>query len=213
MKNLKVVILFISLLLLFGNCSDAPDTAAEQVVEKTKPASKNFQDKITAPTEEGDEDFWTENGCTRSLPEATIHEANRNDTYTFEMNKQQGFGKEEMVLDNGYKMGITNKGCNSIVVAYTYFLPESDLNVQDKKAVSSKVLDLIKMTGKISAPLIELDSKIIPLQGAVEQIGPFMVGSELIVKDGEVKEAFILDRVEAKNGKVLLSYYFTKGPV
>ena len=137
MKNLNFLIVFIFSIFLFSNCSDAPtaEAAVEKTVEKTKPVSKNFQDKITTPTEEGDADFWKENACTRTLPKATINEANRNDTYTFEMNKQQGFGKEEMVLENGYKMGVTNKGCNSIVVAYTYFLPESDLDVKDKKAV------------------------------------------------------------------------------
>lgn len=177
------------------------------------PITKSMESKIPSPSEEGGVDFWTDNNCKRSIPKPTIPISKQDKSYTFNLNKKQGFGKEVMMLDNKYKLDVTSKGCNSVMLTYNYFFPAKDLDIQDAEAVSNKVIELIQKTVRISNPPINLKKKITPLQMAVEQIGPFAVGEEFILSDGEIKETFVLERVAAKGPQVFLSYYFSKGPI
>jgi len=227
MKKIESWIFILCLTLIA--CNETPTSSTQSTTTSTPPPEEKIVDipkqksanpitssmesKVLSPSEEGGVDFWTDNKCSRSIPVETIPLGNRHNSYTFKLNKKQGYGKEVMMLDDNYKLDVTSKGCNSIMLTYTYFFPATELDIQDTKAVSMKVIELIQRTALISSPPMNLKRKITPLQMAVEQIGPFTVGEEFILSDGEIKETFVLERVAAKDGQVLLSYYFSKGPV
>ena len=209
MKNFGSFLFLFSV--LFFACEDAPK--APERKEDAAPVSKKMEPKVLVPSEIGGVDFWVDNGCTRKIPVATVSSSNRPEGYTFNLNKQQGYAKEVMVLDNGYKLDITSKGCNSIWVTHSYFFPSTDLDMNDAKAVSRRVLELIEKTTEFSTPPIDIKSKLQPLKMAVEQLGPFNIGEEFILSDGEVKETFAIDKLDTNGEKIFLQYYFTKGPV
>ena len=181
--------------------------------EDGAPVSKSMENKVLIPSEPGGVDFWVDNGCTRPIPKAIVMPQSRPRDYKYVFNKQQGYAKEKMTLDNGYTFDVTSKGCNSIWVTHSYFFPAEDLNITDAKAVSMKVLELLEKTSAFCNPPINIKSKIQPLTMAIDQIGPFNVGEEFLLSDGEIKETFVIDQLQTRAGKVFLQYYFTRGPI
>ena len=211
MKNFNILVLFF-LFPFFGCKNDAPKSTKEKnpAVETPQPKPKKSTKHIPLPSQEEGVDYWTANNCNRDIPTSTILKEHQVNGYKFKLNSQQGYGKETMFLENGYKLDVTSKGCNSIVITYSYFLPASDLDVSDEIAVSKKVLELIEMTAQMSAPPFDIKSKIPPLKMAVEQIGPFSIGNEFILSEKAGTQKFSIERLETKNNKVFLVYYFSQ---
>lgn len=216
MKNFNFL-LFLILLPLFGCNNDTPKSTKEEkkVVETPQPkpkktATKKATKDIPLPSQEEGVDYWTANNCKRAIPASTILKEHQFNGYKFKLNPQQGYGKETMFMENGYKLDVTQKGCNSIVLTYSYFFPTSDLDVSDEMAVSKKVLELIEMTAKMSDAPINIKSKLPLLKMAVEQIGPFAIGSEFILSEEPLTQKFSIERLETKNNKVFLVYYFSQ---
>ncbi len=219
MKNFNIL-LFLFLLPFVGCNSDTPKTEkqATPTVEvpqpKLQPQSQSQPKKLPKdtplPSQEEGVDYWTANNCKRAIPTSTITKEYQFNGYEFKLNEQQGYGKETMFLENGYKLDVTSKGCNSVVLTYSYFFPASDLDVLDEMAVSQKVLDLIEMTSKMSKPPFDIKSKLPPLKMAVEQIGPFTIGNEFILSESPTTQKFSIERLETKNNKVFLVYYFSQ---
>jgi len=207
MKNFGFIFLIFA---FFFSCKNAPKPPERK---DAAPVSKNMEKKVLIPSEVGGVDFWVDNGCTQTVPLPTVDSKNRPSAYNYSVNKQQGYAKEVMTMDNGYKLDITRKGCNSIWVTYSYFLPAADLDINNSAALSTMVLDLIEKTSAYSHPPIDIKSKLKPLKMAVKQMGAFNIGEELILSDGEVKETFAIERMDTNGEKVFLQYYFTKGPV
>lgn len=211
MKNFNI--LFFLILLPFWGCeNDAPKSAKEEklAVETPQPQPTKPTEDIPLPSQEEGVDYWVANNCSRGIPASTILKEHQFNGYKFKLNPQQGYGKETMFLENGYKLDVTSKGCNSVVLTYSYFLPASDLDVSDEMAVSEKTLELIEMTAKMSAPPFDIKSKLPPLKMAIEQIGPFSVGKEFILSEKPSTQKFSIERLETKNNKVFLVYYFSQ---
>ncbi len=219
MNNYKIL-LSLFLLPFLGCENNAPKTANEEkpAVEtlqsqpepQLQPQPKKLSKDIPFPSQKEGVDYWAANNCSRTIPSSTIIKEHQVNGYEFKLNSQQGYGKETMFLENGYKLDVTSKGCNSIVLTYSYFLPASDLDISNEKAVSAKVLELIEMTSKMSKPPFDLKSKLPPLKMAVEQIGPFTVGNEFILSENPTTQKFSIERLETKNNKVFLAYYFSE---
>ncbi|MFK7771225.1 MAG: hypothetical protein AB8F94_03760 [Saprospiraceae bacterium] len=212
MKNFTLLILFS---LFFIGCKNEPPKKVKEekpTVETPQPQLKKVPKNTPLPSEEEGVDYWTANKCKRAIPTATILKEHQINGYAFNLNPQQGYGKETMFLENDYKLDVTSKGCNSIVITYSYFLPASDLDISDEVAVSKKVLELIEMTAKMSAPPFDIKSKISPLKMAVDQIGPFTVGNEFILNESPNTQKFSIERLETKKSKnkVFLAYYFSE---
>jgi len=209
MKNLGLIFFLLSTLLF--TCENAPKAPERKA--NAAPISKNMEKKILIPSEEGGVDFWVDNECSQGPPPATVDYKNQPEGYSYNLNKQQGYAKEVMFMTNGYKLDITTKGCNSIWVTHSYFFPAEDLDLNNAAAVSQKVLELIEQTTSFSNPPIDIKSKLNPLKMAVEQIGPFNIGEEFVLSNGDVTETFAIDRLDTNGEKIFLQYYFTKGPV
>ncbi len=209
MKNFGFIFLIFTT--IFFSCKDAPKPPKK--VENGAPVSKSMEKKVLVPSEVGGVDFWVDNGCNQTIPQPTVDIQSRPNNYNYSVNKQQGYAKEVMTMDNGYNLDITRKGCNSIWVTYSYFLPAADLKFNDAAALSEMVLNLIEKTSAYSKPPIDIQSKLQPLKMAVKQLGPFKIGEEFILSDGDVKETFAIERMDTNGEKVFLQYYFTKGPV
>jgi len=211
MKNFNI--LFLSFAIFLMSCkNDAPKTTkeAKPILETKQPEPKKASKDTPLPSQEKGVNYWAANNCKRAIPTSTILKKHQANGYAFNLNSQQGYGKETMLLENDYKLDVTSKGCNSIVMTYSYFLPASDLDVSDELAVSKKVLELIEMTTKISSPPFDIKSKLTPLKMAVEQIGPFTVGNEFILSESPNTKKFSIERLETKNNKVFLAYYFSE---
>ena len=215
MKNFKILLLL--LLSPFWGCkNDAPKTEKQETptVEisqlKQQPQSKKASKNTPLPSQEEGVDYWAANNCKRSIPTSTITKDHQVNGYKFKLNSQQGYGKETMFMENGYKLDVTSKGCNSVVLTYSYFFPAIDLDISDEMSVSKKVLELIEMTAKMSAPPFDIKSKLPPLKMAVEQIGPFSVGSEFILSESPTNQKFSIERIEKNKNKVFLVYYFSQ---
>lgn len=211
MRNSNIL-LFLFLLLFLSCKNDAPKSTKEDkpVVETPRPKPKKVAKDTPLPSQKEGVDYWTANNCKRAIPASTILKEHQFNGYTFNLNPQQGYGKEVMFLENGYKLDVTSKGCNSVVLTYSYFLPASDLDVSDEMAVSKKVLELIEMTAKMSQPPFDIKSKLPPLKMAIEQIGPFSVGNEFILSESPTTQKFSIERLETKKNKVFLVYYFSQ---
>ena len=211
MKNLNIL-LFLILSLFWGCENNVPKSAKEELptIETPQPQPKKSTENIPLPSQEEGVDYWTANNCSRNIPTSTILKEHQVNGYKFKLNPQQGYGKETMFMENGYKLDVTSKGCNSVVLTYSYFLPASDLDVSDEMAVSEKVLELIDMTAKMSAPPFDIKSKLPLLKMAVEQIGPFSVGNEFILSEKPNTQKFSIERLETKKNKVFLVYYFSQ---
>lgn len=211
----KFTILLLSFSIFFIHCKNTPPKEVieeKPVVEKPQPQYKKAPKDTPLPSQEEGVDYWTANKCKRAVPTSTILKEHQFNSYTFNLNPQQGYGKEVMFLENGYKLDVTSKGCNSIVMTYSYFLPATDLDASDEMAVSKKVLELIEMTAKMSQPQLGLKSKLAPLKMAVEQIGPFTIGNEFILNEKNGMQKFSIERLETKESKnkVFLAYYFSE---
>jgi len=211
MKNFNILLLLFSL--FFISCKNEKP----KVIQEEKPVVKTLQTEYKKapkntplPSQVEGVDYWTANNCQRAIPRSTILKEHQVNGYQFKLNEQQGYGKETMFLANGYKLDVTSKGCNSIVLTYSYFFPASDLDISDEIAVSKKVLELIEMTANMSAPPFDIKSKFPSLKMAVEQIGPFTIGNEFILSEKPNVQKFSLERLETKNNKVFLVYYFSK---
>ncbi|MFK8008740.1 MAG: hypothetical protein AB8H03_20440 [Saprospiraceae bacterium] len=207
------IILLLSFSLFFIHCkNDPPKKVKEEktIVENPQKQYKKVPKDTPLPSEEEGVNYWAANKCNRAIPTSTIIKEHQVNNYVFKLNSQQGYGKETMSLENGYKLDVTSKGCNSIVITYSYFLPAEDLDISDEMAVSKKVMELIEMTVKMSAPPFDIKSKISPLKMAIEQIGPFTVGNEFILSEKAGVQKFSIERLETKNNKVFLSYYFSE---
>ena len=196
MKNSNLL-LFLSFLFFLG-CNN------------NSSSSNNTKDKTTSPNTTVAIGYWKKNNCTLGIPKPTIPTKKQPVSYSYEMNKQKGYAKEIMILENNYTLEITSKGCNTRWITYSFSFPVEDLDIKNTTSVSQKIIELIKMTSQSSQSSIDLESKIKPLEMAVDQIGPFSIGEEFILKDGQIKEAFVLEQLKEKNGKILLDYYFTK---
>jgi len=211
MKNFNILFLLIGL--FFFSCkNEKPKTVKEEkpAVETPQPKTIKAPKDTPLPSQEEGVDYWTANKCKRPIPSSTILKKHQINGYKFKLNEQQGYGKETMSLENDYQLDVTSKGCNSIVMTYSYFLPAADLDVSDEMAVSKKVLELIEMTTKISKPPFDINSKLVPLKMAVEQIGPFTIGNEFILSENPNTQKFSIERLETKNNKVFLAYYFSE---
>ena len=211
MKNFTFLLLFFSL--LFIGCKNAPPKKVKKeksVVVAPQPQPKKATKDTPLPSQEEGVSYWTANNCKRAIPTSTVIKEHQVNGYKFKLNPQQGYGKETMFLENGYNLDVTSKGCNSIIITYSYFFPASDLDISDEMAVSKKVLELIEMTTKMSDPPFDIKSKISPLKMALEQIGPFTVGNEFILSEKAGAQKFSIERLETKNNKVFLSYYFSE---
>ncbi len=209
----KFTIILLSFSLFFISCkNDSPKKVIEEkpIVETPQPQLKKAPKDTPLPSQEEGVDYWAANKCKRAIPTSTVLKEHQFNNYAFNLNSQQGYGKETMSLENGYKLDITSKGCNSIVITYSYFLPAKDLDISDEMAVSKKVLELIEMTTKMSTPPFDIKSKIAPLKMAIEQIGPFTVGNEFILSEKAGAQKFSIERLETKNNKVFLAYYFSE---
>lgn len=211
----KITFLLLSFSLFFIHCKNNPPKKVKEekpIVENPQTKYKKVPKDTPLPSLEEGVDYWTANKCKRTVPSSTILKEHQINGYTFNLNPQQGYGKEVMFLENGYKLDVTSKGCNSIVVTYSYFFTADDLDVTDEMAVSKKVLELIEMTAKMSAPPIDIKSKIAPLKMAVDQIGSFTVGNEFILSEKNGMQKFSIERLETKKSKnkVFLSYYFSE---
>ena len=189
------------------------NSASAILVKKDTTPTKKPHGEFLPPNEDESKDFWTVNNCTRQTPKPTVPESKRPDYYSFQINNREGYGKEVLRLENGYKLDITNKGCNSVSLVFSYFFYAKDLDIKDQNAVSAKVIELLKMTAKVSEPAYNFKKRIPALEQAVEQIGPFAVGEELVLNSNEIGESFMLERLEEKNGKIFMSYYFAFGPL
>lgn len=209
MKNQSLLFLFLLSTFLFS--CDNPKPLERK--ENAAPVTESMESKTLIPSHDGGVDFWVDNGCTREIPKPTISVAKRPNNYNWKLDKQQGYGKETMYLDNGYSFDITSKGCQSIWVTHSSFMPAEELDVRDAKAVSAKVIELIEITSEFSTSPIDIKGKVQALKQAIEQIGPFNIGQELVLNDGEVKETFGIDKLDTNGEKVFIQYYFTKGPV
>jgi len=209
MKKQSLLFLFL-LSLFFFSCDN---TKAPERKENAAPVTESMETKILIPSEEGGVNFWVDNGCTREVPKPTVSTDKRPSNYNWLLESKQGYGKETMYLDNGYSFDITTKGCQSIWVTHSYFMPAEELNINDAKAVSAKILELLEITSQFSNPPIDIKNKIPALQQAVEQIGTFNIGQELLLSDGDIKETFGIEKLDTNGEKVFLQYYFTKGPV
>jgi hypothetical protein len=213
MKNFTILLLFYSLLFI-GCQNDHPKKVKEEkpTIETPQPQPKKAPKDTPLPSQEEGVDYWTANNCRRAIPTSTVIKEHQVNGYTFNLNPQQGYGKETMFLENGYKLDVTSKGCNSMVMTYSYFFPASDLDILDEMAISKKVLELIEMTAEISAPPFDIKSKIAPLKMAIEQIGPFTIGNEFILSESPNTQKFSIERLETKKSKnkVFLSYYFSE---
>ena len=211
MKNFSLLLLFFSLPFI-GCKNDPPKKVIEEkpIVEISQPQLKKAPKDTPLPSQEEGVDYWAANNCKRPIPTSTILKEHQVNNYAFKLNSQQGYGKETMSLENGYKLDVTSKGCNSIVITYSYFLPARDLDILDEMAVSKKVMELIEMTAKMSVPSFEIKSKIAPLKMAIEQIGPFTFGNEFILSEKPNTQKFSIERLETKNNKVFLAYYFSE---
>ena len=207
----KLGLFFFVLSSLLFACENTPKVPQRKT--DGAPVSKNMENKILVPSEEGGVDFWVDNECSQGPPPATVSYKKKPEGYTYNLNKQQGYAKEVMFMDNGYKLDITSKGCNSIWVTHSYFFPLEDLDLNNAPVVSQRVLELIEKTTAFSNPPIDIKAKLQPLKMAVEQLGPFKIGEEFILNDGDVKETFAIDRLETNGEKIFLQYYFTKGPL
>ncbi|HFC01398.1 MAG TPA: hypothetical protein ENJ53_11380 [Phaeodactylibacter sp.] len=205
MKNSKLLLLL--LLLVFSTCKNNSSSSKS---ENTPAISNEKKDKTPTLSTEETIDYWTKNNCTLGVPRPTVPEEKRPTSYAFEVNTQKGFGKETMILENGYTLEILSKGCNARWVNYSFSFPAKDFDVKNTPSVSQKIIELIKLTSQFSQPSIDLKSKITPLQMAATQIGPFQIGEEFMLKDGLIRESFVLEKVKAKDGKVFLDYYFTQ---
>jgi hypothetical protein len=211
--NMKIPTILLLFSLLFISCkNDPPKRVKEEkpAVETPQLQPKKVAKDTPLPSQEEGVDYWEANNCKRAIPTSTIMKEHQVNGYTFNLNPQQGYGKETMFLENGYNLDVTSKGCNAMVITYSYFLPASDLDVSDEMAVSKKVLELIEMTTKISAPPFDIKSKLPPLKMAIEQIGPFMIGNEFILREAPSTQKFSIERLETKNNKVFLVYYFSQ---
>jgi len=211
MKNRNLLLLLVAL--FFISCkNEKPKTEKlkKPIVEIPQLQPKKATKDIPLPSQEEGIDYWKTNNCKRPIPTSTILKEHQINGYKFQLNSQQGYGKETMSLENDYKLDVTSKGCNSVVLTYSYFLPAADLDISDEAMVSQKVLELIEMTAKMSATPIDINIKLPLLKMAVEQIGPFTVGNEFILNENNGIQKFSIERLEAKKNKVFLAYYFSK---
>ncbi|MDG1435020.1 MAG: hypothetical protein P8M17_01090 [Saprospiraceae bacterium] len=212
MKNFIILLLYFSL--PFVGCKNNPpkkEIDEKPITKNQRPQIKKAPKNTPLPSLEEGIDYWTANNCKRTIPTSTILKEYQFNGYTFNLNPQQGYGKETMFLENGYKLDVTSKGCNSIVNTYSYFFTANDLDVSDEMAVSKKVLELIEMTAKMSKAEFNIKSRLNPLKVMVEQIGPFTIGNELILSEKNGMQKFSMERLEFKESKnkVFLSYYFS----
>lgn len=214
MKNSSSLI-FLIVLLFFSCKNENPkspkkeQTTVETTAPSPIPTPQKVDKNIPLPSQKEGVDYWTANNCTRAFPEKTIRKEHQYNGYDFKLNLRQGYGKETMFLENGYKLDVTSKGCNSIILTYSYFLPASDLDISNEENVAQKVLELIDMTAKISNPIIDLSSKYTPLKQHITHTKAFKIKEEFSFSDSPKNEKFSLERLETKNNKVFLVYSFS----
>ena len=202
----KYKILLFVIMLLFFSCG------TETTSTKTAPpVNSDEASKIAESTM----DFWTKNNCTRGIPKPIVNESQKGEGYSFELDKIRGRSIEKLSFDKGDELTVTNKGCTSVWLVYSFVLNGEvhELDLADKIAVSKKMLSLVDFASKVSTPPLEIKGRLPMLAQVIEQIGPFEMGQEFLFSSGEINEGFTLDRVEKKSGKLLLDFSFSRGPL
>ena len=141
--------------------------------------------------------------------------AQRVEGYSFKLDRVKGRSIEKVNFDKDDLLTITNKGCESIWLVYAYELNSEvhELDLEDKIAVSKKMLSLVDFASKLTTPPLEIKGRLSMLGQVIEQIGPFEMGQEFLFSNEEIKEGFTLDKVEKRGGKLLLDFSFSRGPL
>jgi len=204
-------ILSIVSMLLFLSCGmDKSTTTTPESSATTVPTLESV-----SKAAESAMDFWTKNQCTRGIPEPIVNEAQKVEGYSFELDKIRGRSIEKLTFDKGDHLTVTNKGCESVWLVYSYELNSEvhEIDLEDKIAVSKKMLSLVDFASKLTTPPLEIKGRLPMLGQVIDQIGPFEMGQEFLFSNEEIKEGFTLDRVEKKNGKLLLDFSFSMGPL
>ena len=224
MRKINLFLVVITLLLI--SCKNEKNT--ESTTSTNTPVAKPNEPKAiqpnngVAPTSdeaakiaESSMDFWAKNKCTRPIPKAVVNEAQKGEGYSFELDKIRGRSIEKVNFDKGDLLTITNKGCESVWLVYSYELNSKvhELDLEDRMAVSKKLLSLVKFASELSTPPLELKGRLPMLGQVIDQIGPFEVGQEFLFSHESIKEGFTLDRAEKKGGKLLLDFSFSRGPL
>ena len=213
---MKEILFFVIVItLLFFSCKNekstpsAPDTTQPSTINGTLSTDETTKNAESAM------DFWSKNKCTRGIPKAVVNETQKGEGYSFELDKIRGRTIEKITFDKDDQLTITNKGCESVWLVYSYVLNGDvhELDLEDKLAVSKKLLSLVDFASKVSAPPLELKGRLPMLGQVIDQIGPFEMGQEFLFSNEKIKEGFTLDRVEKKNGKLLLDFSFSRGPL
>ena len=208
-KTMKVAKIFIfAIVLFFFSCKNENKTNESTTEPKL---TKEQKDAIAESTM----DFWTKNNCTLEIPKAIVNESQKGEGYSFELDKIRGRSIEKLTFDKGDELTVINKGCSFVWVAYSFALNEKvhELDLTDKIAVSKKMLSLIDFASKLTTPPLEMKGRLPMLGQVIEQIGPFEMGQEFLFSSETIKEGFTLDKIEKRNGKLLLDFYFSRGPV
>ena len=209
----KYLLSLFVIVMLFFSCKNEKNTTASNSTS-TPSATAPTKEEPTLVTESA-MDFWTKRKCTRGIPKPIVNEAQKGEGYSFELDKIRGRSIEKVDFDKGDQVTITNKGCESIWLVYSYVLNSEvhELDLEDKLAVSKKLLSLVEFASKLSTPPLELKGRLPMLNQVIDQIGPFEVGQEFLFSDESIKEGFTLYRVEKKGGKLLLDFSFSMGPL
>jgi len=221
---MRVIYFFVvSGIFLFSNCgenskpNDSKKIPSKEnlEIEKTNPAKAiqtKTQDtipkKIPIPSTSDSIDYWTLNNCSVTKPSATVPENKRPSFYSFTLNEKQGYGREVLKIENGYKLDINTSGCDEYLLKFSYFFKSKELNIKDSKAVSNKVLELLQLTTQISNPPYDFKSQIPKIEKAIQENGNLEKGEKIILNNE--KEIFEFEHLQERNGKIFLSYYFKK---
>jgi len=216
----RIKLFLIVIMLLFFACKNEKNANATTSTSKSSAVTQSISSVEPTSDEaakiaESAMDFWSKNKCTRDIPKAVVNETQKGEGYSFELDKIRGRSIEKVSFDKGDLLTITNKGCESIWLVYAYELNGEvhELDLEDKLAVSKKLLSLVDFASKLSTPPLELKGRLPMLGQVIDQIGPFEVGQEFLFSNEAIKEGFTLDRVEKKNGKLLLDFSFSMGPL
>jgi len=210
-------VFFFAIMLLFFSCKNENKNTTTSPPTTTSTTSDNYAltKEQAALVAESAMDFWTKNKCTREIPKAIVNELERGEDYSFKLDKILGKSIEKLSFHKGDELTVTNKGCTAVWVVYSFALDEKvhELDIADKLAVSKKMLSLVEFAADLTSPPLEVKGRLPMLGQVVDQIGPFEMGQEFLFSYEETKEGFTLDKVEKKNGKILLDFSFSRGPI
>ena len=226
MMRISKLLFFVTMLLCFSlpacqevgenknktTTTDSTNAPTTNATSNSNPALTKEQADLIA---ESAMDFWAKNKCTRGIPKAIVHESQRGEGYSFNLDKIRGRGIEQLTFDKDDELTVTNKGCTSVWVAYSFALNEKvhELDITDQLAVSKKMLSLVEFASTITTPPLEIKGRLPMLDQVIDQVGPFEIGQEFLFTNEEIKEGFTMDKVEKKNGKLLLDFSFSRGPI